>query len=194
MAVAQRHRASRLFPRRRIFAMVILDGPLGMIADPLRDVGLGGENALLQRSLPRELQMLLLAKIGLSDLADHHHDLNESHLAAPSKRCPAPPSTHAFRPNCQSSQSARRCRQPHETSTGSACPPPLAGEGSEGEAEFRLRTTSAIASPPRPPLPDPPPQAGEGEESAVASFASEFYWEPRVRRRAPRRLSQGASR
>ena len=50
--------------------MVALDGPLGMIADPLRDVGLRGENALLQRSLPRELQMLLLAQIGLSNLAD----------------------------------------------------------------------------------------------------------------------------
>jgi hypothetical protein len=50
-----------------------------MIADPLRDVGLRGKNALLQRSLPRELQMLLLAQIGLGDLADHHHDLNESH-------------------------------------------------------------------------------------------------------------------
>ena len=62
--------------------MVALDGPLGMIADPLRDVGLRGENALLQRSLPCELQMLLLAKVGLTNLADHHHDLNESHLAA----------------------------------------------------------------------------------------------------------------
>jgi hypothetical protein len=50
-----------------------------MIADPLSDVGLRRENALLQRSLPRELQMLLLAQIGLSNLADHHHDLNESH-------------------------------------------------------------------------------------------------------------------
>jgi hypothetical protein len=50
-----------------------------MIADPLRDVGLRREKALLQRPLPRELQVLLLAQIGLSNLADHHHDLNESH-------------------------------------------------------------------------------------------------------------------
>jgi hypothetical protein len=79
VAVAQRHGASCLFPRARIFATVALDGPFGMIADPLRDVGLRGEKALLQRSLPCELQMLLLAQIGLSDLANHHHDLNESH-------------------------------------------------------------------------------------------------------------------
>jgi hypothetical protein len=50
-----------------------------MFADPLRDIGLGRPRTLLQRALPGELEMLLLAQIGLRDPANHHDYLNKSH-------------------------------------------------------------------------------------------------------------------
>src|SRR5215216_992090 len=58
--------------------MIALDGPLRMLADPPRHVGLGSHDALLQRSLPGKLQVLVLASVRLRDRADQHHDFDKA--------------------------------------------------------------------------------------------------------------------
>src|SRR5262245_26631522 len=64
-----------------VLAVIILDRPLRMIADPLRHVGLRRHHALLERAGPRELQVLVLAPVRLRDRADQHDNLDEAHVS-----------------------------------------------------------------------------------------------------------------
>jgi hypothetical protein len=120
------------------------------------------------------LQMLLLAQIGLSGLADHHHDLNESHwrhrqaLPGAAIYARVPPELSIFSIGEPQPAAARSTRMAHSL-------PRLRGR--RGGRMLTRDSARCLRLPRRRgPLPDPPPQAGEGEESAVEhSFASEFY-------------------
>src|SRR5262249_46081434 len=63
----------------RILATKIIHAPLGMFADPLCNIELRRHCTPLQRTLPCNLEVLFLAKIRLSQPANHHDDLNHCH-------------------------------------------------------------------------------------------------------------------
>jgi hypothetical protein len=52
--------------------------PLRVFSGPLSDINLRRHRALLQRSLPNELDVLFLAQVGLPEPANHHDDLDHS--------------------------------------------------------------------------------------------------------------------
>jgi hypothetical protein len=51
-----------------------------MLANPLRDIGLSRHHALIERPIPGELQVFLLAIGGIGDGADSQDDFNHSHV------------------------------------------------------------------------------------------------------------------
>jgi hypothetical protein len=51
-----------------------------MLADPFGDIGLRRHHALLDRTIPGELQIFLLAIIGIGDRTDGQDDFNQSVL------------------------------------------------------------------------------------------------------------------
>jgi hypothetical protein len=67
-----------------------------MFADPLRNIELRRYCALLQRTLPGELEVLLLAQVGLPQPANHHDDLDHCH-ALPERRQSADQLCHSRR-------------------------------------------------------------------------------------------------
>jgi hypothetical protein len=74
-----------------------------MLANPLRDIGLRGHHALLERPFPGVLKILLLAIGRVSDGADRQDDFNQSALLD-SKRSftiirPIDPGVSKFRQN-----------------------------------------------------------------------------------------------
>ena len=69
-----------LLPAAGVTAAPFLCSPCGVLVDPLRDIGLRGHHALLDRAVPGELQMLFLAIGGIGDGADGQDDFNQSAL------------------------------------------------------------------------------------------------------------------
>ena len=65
--------------------MIAFDAPLGVLADPLGDIGLGGHDALLQRAVPHVFETLLLALVGVRQRANGDHDRYQVHEIAPSE-------------------------------------------------------------------------------------------------------------
>jgi hypothetical protein len=61
-----------------IFAGPFPGGPLGMVADPLGDVRLCRHHALIERAIPGELKIFVLAISGIGDGADCQDDFNHS--------------------------------------------------------------------------------------------------------------------
>src|ERR1700761_9188062 len=58
-------------------------GPFRMVADPLRDVGLRAHHALIDRSLPGELQIFFFAIRGVGDSANRQDYLDHSDALCP---------------------------------------------------------------------------------------------------------------
>jgi hypothetical protein len=79
-----------------IFAMITPHGPLGMFADPLRDIELRRHRTLLQRTLPGDLEVLFLAQVGLAQSANRYDDLDHCH-ASPNGANPADRLCHTRR-------------------------------------------------------------------------------------------------
>src|ERR1700735_2424620 len=65
--------------------MVAFDGPLGMLADPLGNVGLGGHGTLRQRAVPHVFETLLLAVIGVRQRTNRNHNRYQIHEISPSE-------------------------------------------------------------------------------------------------------------
>jgi hypothetical protein len=64
--------------------------PLGMVADPLGDVGLRSHHALIERAIPGELKIFFLAIGRIGDGADGQDDFNHSegpYLKAELEKC-----------------------------------------------------------------------------------------------------------
>src|ERR1700731_942735 len=79
-AHAHGHPSDLLLPAARIVAAPLPRHPCGMLADPLRDIGLRGHHALLERTVPRELKRLFLAVVGIGDGTNGQDDFNQSVL------------------------------------------------------------------------------------------------------------------
>src|SRR5580700_11116643 len=63
-----------LFFRMRILAMIALNGPLGMLANPLRQIRLSAHHALFQRELGAEFKTLLFALVRMRQSTDCDDD------------------------------------------------------------------------------------------------------------------------
>src|SRR5262249_2936144 len=70
-----------LVPGVRHLAVPARDAPLGMLVDPLGEIGLRAHGARAQRALPVVLEVLLLALARMRECADCHDDFDHSHAA-----------------------------------------------------------------------------------------------------------------
>jgi hypothetical protein len=73
-----RPKSNLSFLKARILAGPFPGGPLGMVPDPLGDVGLRSHHALIERALPRELKIFFLAIGRIGDGTDGQDDFDHS--------------------------------------------------------------------------------------------------------------------